>query len=53
MHGLRYSLPPSQFTSSWHEKIYLAHLFDHPRYRDPEGEVAPIWHEIHKLADQG
>ena len=32
--GLRWSLPPSQFTAEWPEKIYVAHAFDHPRYRD-------------------
>jgi hypothetical protein len=53
VHGLRYSLAGSEFAASWPEKIYLAHLFDHPRYRDPEGEVAPIWHEMHRLADDG
>jgi hypothetical protein len=52
LHGLRFSLPPTEFSSSWPEKIFLAHLFDHPRYSEPEGEVAQIWHDIHKLADQ-
>ena len=52
LHGLRFSLPPSEFTASWPEKMFLAHLFDHPRYREPEGEVAQIWHDIHMLSDE-
>jgi hypothetical protein len=52
LHGLRFSLPPTEFSSSWPEKIFLTHLFDHPRYSDREGEVAQVWHDIHKLAGE-
>ena len=37
LHGLRYLLPRSEFEARWPEAIYLAHVFDHPRYADFEG----------------
>lgn len=37
LHGLRYILPPSEFTSRWTDAMYVAHLFDHPAYNEPEG----------------
>ena len=37
LEGLRWLLPRSQFEQRWPEATYLAHLFDHPRYGEPEG----------------
>ena len=37
LHGLRYVLPFSEFNERWTDAIYVAHLFDHPHYADPEG----------------
>ena len=37
LHGLRHLLPRSEFEARWPEAIYLAHVFDHPRYADFEG----------------
>jgi hypothetical protein len=37
LHGLRHLLPRLEFEARWPEAIYLAHVFDHPRYADFEG----------------
>jgi hypothetical protein len=50
IHGLRYSLPPSEHPLAWHEQMYIAHLFDHPNYSAPEGPLAEGWQEAHRLA---
>jgi hypothetical protein len=50
IHGLRYSLPPSEQPLPWHEQMYIAHLFDHPEYSAPEGPLADGWQEAHRLA---
>lgn len=47
--GLRFELPPHEFEASWHEKMYVFHLFDHPRYADFEGKVDARWFEAHRL----
>ena len=49
IHGLRFELPPREFQQSWHEKLYVFHLFDHPRYADFEGKVDERWFEAHRL----
>ena len=49
IHGLRYELPPADFNQQWHEKLYLTHLFDHPRYAEPEGRLDERWLEAHRL----
>jgi hypothetical protein len=49
IHGLRYELPPTEAAEAWHEKLYLAHVFDHPRYAEREGEVDERWFEAHRL----
>jgi hypothetical protein len=49
IHGLRYELPASEFQLAWPEKMYLFHVFDHPRYNDAEGEVAERWFEALRL----
>jgi len=36
IHGLRYALPRSEFSQPWPEQMYLAHVFDHPRYNAVE-----------------
>ena len=36
LHGLRYTLPESQFHAQWTEAMYLVHVLDHPRYADYE-----------------
>ncbi len=35
--GMKWSVPARQFNSRWAESMYLAHVFDHPRYNDDEG----------------
>ena len=37
IYGLRYYLPPPHDRSQWVESMYLAHLFDHPRYGEYDG----------------
>jgi hypothetical protein len=52
IHGLRFELPPEEFQQQWHEKMYVIHLFDHPRYADSEARIDESWFEAHKLAPQ-
>jgi hypothetical protein len=52
IHGMRYSLPPSQQPLAWHEQMYLIHLFDHPEYRTSEGPLAEGWLAAHRLAPE-
>ena len=49
LHGLRFELPPHEFGEQWHEKLYVAHLFDHPRYGQLEGRLDDRWAETHRL----
>ncbi len=49
IHGLRFELPPEEFQQPWHEKLYLIHVFDHPRYAEPEGRIDERWFEAHRL----
>jgi hypothetical protein len=49
MHGLRWSLPASELFEGWPEKMFLAHLFDHDRYEEPEVDLGPAWHEALRL----
>lgn len=37
IHGMRFLFGPEQREERWLEALYLAHLFDHPRYDDFEG----------------
>ncbi|HWC85731.1 MAG TPA: hypothetical protein VG388_04280 [Solirubrobacteraceae bacterium] len=53
IHGMRYSLPPSQHPLAWHEQMYLIHLFDHPEYCTSEGPLAEGWLAAHRLAPGG
>ena len=52
LHGLRFELPPHEFAAQWHEKLYVAHLFDHPRYADLEGKADEGWADAHRLPPQ-
>jgi hypothetical protein len=52
IHGLRYELPAAEATEAWHEKLYLIHVFDHPRYAKPEGRVDERWFEAHRLQSE-
>lgn len=49
IHGLRFELPASEFRKPWHEKMYVFHLFDHPRYGDFEGRLDDRWLDAHRL----
>jgi hypothetical protein len=49
IHGLRFELPPADSQQPWLEKMYLLHLFDHPRYADFEGRVDERWFDAHRL----
>jgi hypothetical protein len=50
IHGLRFELPPADFNEQWHEKLYVLHLFDHPRYAEREGRIDDRWLEAHRLS---
>jgi hypothetical protein len=52
IHGLRYDLPPSDYMQSWHEKLYLVHLFDHPEYCTSEGPVDERFLAAHRLVPE-
>ena len=49
VHGLRFELPPEDFQQPWHEKLYVLHVFDHPRYADFEGRIDERWLQAHRL----
>jgi hypothetical protein len=49
IHGLKYELPAEHFTQAWPEQLYLAHLFDHPRYNEFEGVVSEAFLDGHRL----
>jgi hypothetical protein len=49
IHGLRFELPAEEFHQSWHEKLYVVHGFDHPRYADSEGRISERWFDAHSL----
>src|SRR5579859_5954169 len=57
IHGLRYGLPEPERDAPWPEQVYLAHLFDHPRYCSPEGVFegpqAEVWLAAHRLPTDG
>jgi hypothetical protein len=52
IHGLRFELPPEEFRQPWHEKLYVLHMFDHPRYAQSEGSVDERWFEAHRLSPE-
>lgn len=52
IHGLRYELPAAEAAEQWHEKLYVLHLFDHPRYAEPEGRVDERWLAAHRLSPE-
>ena len=37
LHGMRHLIAPDQRDERWVDALYLAHLFDHPRYDEFEG----------------
>lgn len=39
IYGLRFTLPWPVSESQWSEMMYLAHLFDHPRFGDADGLI--------------
>jgi hypothetical protein len=49
IHGLRFELPAEEFQQGWHELLYVIHMFDHPRYAEPEGRIDQRWFEAHRL----
>jgi hypothetical protein len=49
IHGLRYELPPEEFQLPWHDKLYVVHVFDHPRYAELETPLAGGWRQAHRL----
>jgi hypothetical protein len=49
IHGLRFELPAHEFQLQWHEKMYVFHQFDHPRYGDFEGRIDERWFAAHRL----
>jgi len=49
IHGLRFELPAHELRHQWHEKMYVFHRFDHPRYADFEGRIDEHWFSAHRL----
>ncbi len=49
IHGLRFELPAEEFQLPWHEKLYVAHLFDHPSYAQAEGRIDTRYLDAHRL----
>jgi hypothetical protein len=49
IHGLRFELPAHEFRQAWHEKLYVLHVFDHPRYAESEGRVDQRWLRAHAI----
>jgi hypothetical protein len=49
LYGLKYELPDSEWRRPWPEQMYVAHLFDHPRYREFVYELPPAWFDAHRL----
>ena len=49
IHGLRFELPAEEFRLPWHEKLYLVHAFDHPRYAELETPLGERWAEALRL----
>jgi hypothetical protein len=41
VHGLRYSLPPPERRAQWAEKMYIAEIFDHELFSEPERARLP------------
>ncbi len=39
VYGLRFLVPPEQMNQQWTEKMYLAHIMDHPRYGEGDGTM--------------
>ena len=37
LHGMRHMVPRVSFDSRWPEALWLAHVYDHPRYAEDEG----------------
>lgn len=37
LHGMRHMVPRISFDSRWPEALWLAHVYDHPRYAEDEG----------------
>jgi hypothetical protein len=52
VHGLRFELPAEEFHEPWHEKLYVLHVFDHPRYSEREGTLDEGWSAAHRLAPE-
>ena len=52
IHGLRFELPPEDFQLPWHEQLYVAHAFDHPRYGELETPIDERWFEAHRLKQE-
>jgi hypothetical protein len=48
-HGLRYELPLSERDKPWSEQIWIAHLFDHPRYDEFALELPAEFLDAHRL----
>jgi hypothetical protein len=52
VYGLKYELPDSDWRRPWPEQIYVAHLFDHPRYDEFVYEFPTAWLDAHQLHDR-
>jgi hypothetical protein len=37
LYGMRHQVPRASFESRWPEALWLAHVYDHPRYAEDEG----------------
>lgn len=52
IYGLKHFLPPHHATAQWAEMIYLAHIFDHKQYGEPDGLVRRA-HDVHTRLREG
>jgi hypothetical protein len=51
IHGLRYELPAPHRDEAWVDKLYLAHVFDHPRYAERCVQLPREFFDAHRLND--
>jgi hypothetical protein len=49
IYGLKYELEGDDRLAPWPEKIYLAHIFESPRYNTTEWVIPQAWSAAHRL----
>jgi hypothetical protein len=46
IYGLKFYVPPEAMHAAWPEQFYFMHLFDHPRYNNPDELCKPMLMDI-------